>query len=73
VLWLCRIHDNQKVDLASLYLKGPTEQWFGSYIWGRTGVTWEKFIVDVFARFRDDLGGKVVEDFNILQPTGTLD
>jgi len=32
---LCKIHDNHKVDLASLYLKGPAEQWFGSYILGR--------------------------------------
>jgi len=28
--------------------------------------------VDVSTRFRDDLGSKVVEDFNRLQQTGTL-
>ena len=70
---LCRIPDHQKVDLASLYLKGLAEQWFGSYIWGRRDVSWEEFIVDLCARFRDDLGGKVVEDFNRLQQTGTVD
>jgi len=70
---LCRILDNQKVDLASLHLKGSAEIWFGSYIMGRKGVTWEEFIVDVCARFRDDLGSKVVEEFNKLQQTGTLD
>ena len=64
---LCRIQDSQKVDLASLYLKGSAEQWFGSYIWGRRGVTWEEFIMDVCAKFRDNLGGKMVEDFNRLQ------
>ena len=40
---------------------------------GRKGVTWEEFIVDVCARFRDDLGSKVVEEFNKLQQIGTLD
>jgi len=70
---LCRIQDNQKVDLASLYLKGPAEHWFGSYILGRRGVSWEEFFVDVCARFRDNLGSKVVEEFNRLQQTGTLD
>ena len=34
---------------------------------------WEEFIMDVCARFKDDLGGKVVEDFNKLQQTGTVD
>ena len=36
-------------------------------------MTWEEFIMDVCARFKDDLGGKVVEDFNKLQQTGTVD
>ena len=69
---LCRIPNNQKIDLASLYLKGPAEHWFGSYIMGRRGVTWEEFVVDVRARFRDDLGSKVVEEFNRLQQTGKI-
>lgn len=32
---LCRINDEQKVDLTALHLKGPVEMWFGSYILGR--------------------------------------
>jgi len=63
---LCRIPDNQKIDLASLHLKGFAEIWFGSYIMGRKGATWEEFIMDVCARFRDDLGSKVVEEFNVI-------
>ena len=39
---------------------------------GRRGVSWEEFVVDVSACFRDNLGSKVVEDFNRLQQTGTL-
>ena len=63
---LYRTPDNQKVDLASLHLKGSAEIWFGGYIMGRKGVIWEEFIVDVCARFRDDLGSKVVEEFNVI-------
>ena len=35
-------------------------------------MSWEEFIVDVCTRFRDDLEGKVVEDFNRLRQIGTL-
>lgn len=63
----CHIHDNQEVDLASLHLKRPSKVWFGSYIMGRRGVTWDEFIVDICSRFKDDLNGKVIEDFNRLQ------
>jgi len=40
---------------------------------GRRGVTWDEFIVDVYARFKDNLSSKVVEDFNRICQTGTLD
>jgi len=36
-------------------------------------VTWEEFVVDMCARFRDNLNSKMVEDFNRLQQTGILD
>ena len=64
---LCKVHDSQKVDLASLYLKGSAETWFVNYILGRKGVSWEDFVVDIYTRFNDNLGSKVVEDFNRLQ------
>jgi len=40
---------------------------------GRRGVTGDEFIVDIFSRFKDDLNGKVIEDFNRLQLEGNLD
>ena len=70
---LCRINDNQKVDLASLHLRGPTETWFASCIMGIRGVSWDDFMVDVCGRFRDNLGGKVIEEFSRLQQDGTID
>ena len=36
-------------------------------------MSWEEFVMDVCARFRDNLDSKVVEDFNRLLQTGTLD
>jgi len=70
---LCKVNEDQRVDLASLSLKGPAETWFASYIMGRRGVTWEDFVVDVCNRFRDNIDSKVVEDFNKLQQSGSLD
>ena len=69
---LCKIQDDQKVDLA-LHLKGSAETWFGSYIMGRRGLTWDELIVDICARFKDNLGCKVIEDFNKLYQDGTID
>jgi len=37
---LCKIQDDQKV---------PAGVWFGSYIMGRRGLTWDEFIVDINA------------------------
>ena len=54
-------------------MKGPTEIWFVSYILRRRGVSWDDFVIDVCARFRDNLGGKVIEEFNRLQQDGTID
>ena len=68
-----RIRDQTRAKIGSNDGLTPAELWFSSYIWGRRGVTCEEFIVDVCALFRDDLRGKVVEEFNRLQYTGSLD
>ena len=72
-LSLCKIPDNQKVDLASMYLHGRAEIWYGSYSLARRNISWEEFVVDVCARFKDEMGYKVVEEFNRLQQWGALD
>ena len=36
-------------------------------------MTWDEFIMDICSSFRDNLGSKVVEDFNNLHQTGSLD
>ena len=39
---LCKILDNQKVDLVNVYLVGKAESWFNSYIAVRRNVEWER-------------------------------
>jgi len=56
-----------------LHLKGIVETWFTSYVMGRRNFPSEEFIIDVCARFKDNLGSKVVEDFNKLCQMGSLD
>jgi len=63
---LCKTADDQKVDLATLHFVDMAEKWFASYIMGRRDVSWEEFIVDVYARFWNDVGSKVIEEFNKL-------
>ncbi|CAH9071517.1 unnamed protein product [Cuscuta epithymum] len=70
---LCSIDNNQKVDLASLYLSGRAESWFTSYISVHKKVSWEQFVVDICARFNEELGSTVTEEFNRLQQFRSLD
>ena len=70
---LCKIANDQKVDLASLYMIDKAETWITSYLVARKGVEWDDFIIDLVARFRDDGASKVVEQFNKLQQTGQLE
>ena len=70
---LCKTPEQQKVDLASLYMSGKAESWYNGYILGRQNILWEDFVVDLCARFKDDLGSCVIEEFNKLKQTGTID
>lgn len=51
---LCRTPSHQKVELASLYMIGKAEIWYNNYALGRQNVLWEDFVVDVYARYRDE-------------------
>ncbi|KAK9690943.1 hypothetical protein RND81_09G165300 [Saponaria officinalis] len=70
---LCKIPDNQRVDLASMYMVGRAESWFNSYIVVRQNVLWDEFIVDLCARFKEEIAGNVVEEFNKLHQTNSID
>ncbi|KAL2928661.1 DNA ligase [Bienertia sinuspersici] len=70
---LCKIHDEQKVDLACLNMVDKAESWMSSYIVVKKNVDWSEFIIDVAARFKDDNGCNVVERFNKLSQTGSIE
>ena len=70
---LCKIADDQKVDLASLHMIEKAECWVTSYLAVRKGVDWSDFVIDVNARFKDDYSRNVVEKFNKLQQDGSLE
>ncbi|XP_074303808.1 uncharacterized protein LOC141638304 [Silene latifolia] len=70
---LCKIPENQRVDLASMYMIGRAESWFNSYIVVRPHVDWDDFIVDLCARFKEEIAGNVVEEFNKLHQIGSID
>ncbi|XP_074300143.1 uncharacterized protein LOC141631357 [Silene latifolia] len=70
---LCKIPDEQRVDLASMYMLGRAESWFNSYIVMRHHVDWDDFIIDLCARFKEDIAGNVVEEFNKLHQINSID
>ncbi|XP_074298515.1 uncharacterized protein LOC141629403 [Silene latifolia] len=69
---LCKIPDSQKVDMACLNMVGKAELWASNYLSIHNNVAWEQFVIDLSARFRDDLSYNIVERFNKLAQTGTI-
>ena len=45
------------MELASLCMVGRAEGWCNGYTMNRHNVAWEDFVMDVYARFLDELGG----------------
>ncbi|XP_074305558.1 uncharacterized protein LOC141640775 [Silene latifolia] len=70
---LCKIPEHQKIDLASLYMIGKTELWVHGYLAVRRNVDWDDFKTDLCARFREETDSNVVEQFNKLHQTGSID
>uniref|UniRef100_A0A803MB64 Chromo domain-containing protein n=1 Tax=Chenopodium quinoa TaxID=63459 RepID=A0A803MB64_CHEQI len=72
---LCKIADDQKVDLASLNMIDKAENWVMNYLSIRRSVVvdWNDFVVDLYARFQDDSALDVVEQFNRLQQSGSIE
>ncbi|XP_056695073.1 uncharacterized protein [Spinacia oleracea] len=72
---LCKIPDEQEVDLASLNVIDKAEGWMMNYLSVMKSmiVDWNDFVADLYARFRDDSAHNVVENFNKLQQNGSLE
>lgn len=70
---LCKIPDEQKVDLASLNMVEKAENWVLNYLANRKNVDWNIFVIDLSARFRDDKSSDIVEQFNKLCQVDSLE
>ena len=70
---LCKIPEDQKVDLASLHMLEKAEVWVSNYLSIKRNVDWTEFVIDLSARFKDESGLNVVEQFNKLQQTGSIE
>lgn len=70
---LCKIQDDQRVDLASLHMIDKAESWVLSYLSVRKNVEWGVFTADLTARFREENGSNIVEQFNKLVQNDNLE
>lgn len=69
---LCRIADDQKVDLASLNMVDKAEKWVSSYLSVRGHVEWHELCLDLAASFKDTRGINSVDQFNKLTQTDSI-
>lgn len=60
------VAEDQKVDIASMYLVGKAETWYDGYILQKHRTTWPEFVVDLCQWFCDRTCADVVEEFNKL-------
>ncbi|VFQ74615.1 unnamed protein product [Cuscuta campestris] len=70
---LCKVPEEQQVNLASIHFKGRAEIWFSNYGQGRNNICWDEFVMDLGARFKEDDHNDIVEEFNKLCQTGDLE
>lgn len=70
---LCKISDDPRVDLAALNMIDRAELWVTRYLANRVHDDWNDFVIDVNARFRDEFETNVVQEFNGLQQTDSIE
>ncbi|CAO2836370.1 unnamed protein product [Amaranthus hypochondriacus] len=70
---LCKVTEEQKVDLASLYIVDKAAVWVASFLAMKPLIGWVKFTMAVRARFLDDSLKNGVENFSKLSQVGSLE
>ncbi|KAL4313107.1 hypothetical protein GQ457_01G008060 [Hibiscus cannabinus] len=70
---LFAILENQKLEIASMYLTGRAEVRFDGYIMQKNRATWHEFVADLCHRFCDKEHSDVIEEFNKLLQKSTVD
>ncbi|KAK2968692.1 hypothetical protein RJ640_013110 [Escallonia rubra] len=69
----CPIHEDYKVSYTSVHFDEQAECWYTSYIKPLGRVSWDQFVVDLYARFSLTNGVNVIGEFNKLVQTGSMD
>ncbi|XP_039004688.1 uncharacterized protein LOC120131883 [Hibiscus syriacus] len=67
------IPEEQRVELAAMYLEGKVESWFDGYIMQKNRVHWHEFEADLCHRFSDMQYTDVIEEFSKLIQKGTVE
>lgn len=71
--YIYRTQDNQKVDAVALYLNGIAETSYHYLVLSRGVVNWVEFKEELISRFDDEVLDDIVEQFNRLSQTGSVD
>ncbi|KAL4385166.1 hypothetical protein GQ457_15G026180 [Hibiscus cannabinus] len=68
------VPEEQKLEVASMYLVGRAETWFDGYIMQKHRVHWHEFTADICHRFSDKTYTDIIEEFNkLVQKTSVED
>ncbi|KAE8661535.1 hypothetical protein F3Y22_tig00113725pilonHSYRG00880 [Hibiscus syriacus] len=70
---LLGVPEEQKLDVAAMYLMGKAETWFDGYIIQKHRVTWHEFEADLCHRFCDRNYSDIIEEFNKLMQKGSVE
>ncbi|KAL4297353.1 hypothetical protein GQ457_12G009450 [Hibiscus cannabinus] len=70
---ICNILDEHRLDMASMYLVGRAESWFDGYIMQKPRILWPEFATDLCLRFCDKASTDIIEEFNKLTQTGSVE
>ncbi|KAL4278859.1 hypothetical protein GQ457_03G027370 [Hibiscus cannabinus] len=68
------IPEQNKLEIAAMYLVGRAETWFDGYTMQKTRLTWHEFVADICHRFSDKEQTDIIEEFNkLFQKTSVAD
>ncbi|KAL4281913.1 hypothetical protein GQ457_03G031000 [Hibiscus cannabinus] len=67
------VPEDQKLEIAGMYLTGKAETWFDGYIMQKNKVTWQEFVADLCHRFSDKTCSDVIQEFNKLVQKSTVE
>ncbi|XP_039039589.1 uncharacterized protein LOC120177547 [Hibiscus syriacus] len=70
---LCNVPNEQRIEVATMYLTGKAEVWFDGYNMQKHHVTWHEFDTDLCHRFCDRYFADIVEELSKLVQKGSVE